>query len=86
MIEVINICHIFDYEKYAYICFIEFLNENRDLIKKIDHVKKTVEMKNGEVHYYMGEERYLQWCKGRDYVYDGYIMHSGYIVGEVQND
>lgn len=35
---------------------------------------------NGDDHWYMGKIAYSKWCKGRTYMLDGKLHHSGYIM------
>lgn len=47
-------------------------------IEKVDFNKRMFITKTGDIHYFRGEAEYNQWCKGRTYVLNGELMHSGY--------
>lgn len=49
---------------------------------QISHVfadgRREVVLDDGTKHYFMGMDKYLDWCKGRTYMLDGKMYHSGY--------
>lgn len=73
------ICHLNEFEKYADFDFIEFMEKHkRDTIQIIYDDRRMVITDDGNEHIFMGGKRYREWCKGRTYMLNGVLMHSGY--------
>lgn len=76
-----DICHLYRFEKDArkahqdFVC--HFRNIDKIIFFKYDRDKCVVD---GETHWFLCEYRYVTWCKGREYILDGQLMHSGYPV------
>ena len=80
-----DICHIYDYEIQARKGAKEYTRENCESIKRVvfNALRYTIWTEDGNIHHFMGGERYSQWCKGRTYMLsDGTVMHSDYPIAE----
>lgn len=75
-----DICHLYRSEKDAREAHYDFVRHACSIDKvpiffKDDRNQCVVD---GETHWFLSEYRYETWCKGRDYILDGQLMHSGY--------
>lgn len=76
------ICHLFEFEIQAVRYLKEYEAENYDDIAKVDMGKHKIIMKDKNIHEFMGISKYCKWCKGRTYMLNGKIYHSGYELKE----
>lgn len=62
--------------------YVTIAPESKIKVNKIHHFLK-IDMT--EV-YFLTENEYEQWCKGRDYIYHGILYHSGYPIKEEESE
>lgn len=75
------ICHVYLYESIATDEFREFVRKNNARIThSFADCRKVAITDKGNEHYFMGESKYAEWCKGRTYMIAGRLMHSGYEI------
>ncbi len=55
----------------------DYIDCYRRKIDRIDLSKNAIFCSNGDVHYFMNESQYKQWCIGRNYVLHGKSYRSG---------
>lgn len=85
-----DICHLYKFEKDARQACNDFFwdyynNQDIENPKIFTDYKKYGGCSNKcvigvNVHWFLSEYTYETWCKGRDYILDGQLMHSGYPV------
>lgn len=44
-----------------------YIRENRSEIKRVNYAEMEIIYSNGDIHAFMNEGWYKQWCLGRDY-------------------
>ena len=52
---------------------------------KVNKLRHFLKIDMTEV-YFLTEDEYEQWCKGRDYIYHGVPYHSGYPIKKEDSD
>lgn len=78
-----DVCHVYGYDCKARIGAREYAKENCETIKRVMFNNSILRIwtEDGNVHHFMSEFRYSEWCKGRTYALpDGSILHSGYKI------
>lgn len=60
-----------------------FISENQeDIAKVVTRCPMYVVFKSGITTYFVSEQQYPIWCKGRTYYMYGVKYHSGYKIGD----
>lgn len=78
-----DICHLYDYEYQAGINANDYVKEHHENIKRVafHNLDLRIWTDDGNVHHFMGANRYYQWSKGKTYMLsNGTMMHSGYPI------
>lgn len=57
-------------------CFIDKNGGNVEKVRKLSFVK--VKLISGDEHYFMNDDVYRKWSRGRTYKLDGILYHSGF--------
>lgn len=65
-----------------------YIRENKNEIKRISYDKMELKCSNGDIHVFMNEGWYKQWCLGRDYYMCGKKYRSDHELreGEQMNE
>lgn len=77
-----DIVHIYATERQADEGIRQFLSENYDKCERflLTTFKKTVKI-GEDTHWFMGENNYFRWCKGRTYIDENGVKYrSGYVL------
>lgn len=72
-------CHTVPYIRWAAVFFKDFCDDNKNVIVKTERkggIMAAV-LANGEEHYFMSDFSYNNWCKGRTYILENELYHSG---------
>ena len=74
--------HIYDYMSTAKVEFRDFLYEHEHEIKKAMWLSGDciAILKNGDEHHFLTEAIYYRWSRGRAYMIDNKLFHSGYPI------
>lgn len=62
--------------------YFDFLEQNKDNLFKYHNTNLigVAELKDGREVWVMPAIKYEEWCKGKTYLLDGELYHSGYPV------
>lgn len=76
-----DICHVYNTTKEARLAFDEFVwsNAESEYMLLFRNIPYTVVL-NGDNHYFMSDYIYSSWCKGRTYMLNDEMFHSGYLI------
>lgn len=73
-------CIVFNSENDATEQFIYDVKHNKEHILKFNKANKNILDDKGITHWYMGESRYWNWCRGREYIMNGMLYRGGYHI------
>lgn len=76
--DALTIVHVFNTEKEAYCAFWDEVRVHEESIDYITRIPHKMYMSCGVVHIFMGADVYYKWCKGKTYILNEKIYHSGY--------
>ncbi len=73
-------CIVFDTEKEAREQFNYDVIHDREFIISFNPFHKTILYDTYITHWYMGTDRYKNWCKGMLYTMDGLMYYDGLLI------
>ena len=70
---------ICEYAKHMKLTLFDYIEKNKDEVFRYynTYLIGVVELKNGDEVWIMPRIEYKVWCKGRTYMKDGKLYHSG---------
>ncbi len=80
--------HVYQFMATARAEMNNYIRENKNEIKRINYARMELKCSNGDIHVFMNEGWYKQWCLGRDYYMCGDKYRSGHQLkeGEQMNE
>ncbi len=74
------------YRQDAKYAFLEFIENNTSIIKDVDNQRFIITLNSGDTIFFLTDDEYHRWCKGRTYkvvsAKDECTYRSGYVVNE----
>lgn len=72
--------HVFETQRIADYWWQKSILIEKEVIKASRNPMRMIELKNGDVHYFMAEETYQKWSIGRTYIIADELHHSDSLV------
>lgn len=73
--------HVYYTESRAKNEMVTWLDQRDDVIKVVKSRGYAI-CRNGDTHWFMSENTYMQWYRGRTYILEGKKYHSDYPLKE----